>query len=100
MPNSQIPCVGDYVRIVCSLVTSKDSDKVIARRMMALAKTPNKLQDKVVKNGWDKKWVIWKKMDDEKLENFPEMTEDELKDLTMGIYQLKQAKSYTDEHFD
>ena len=108
MPNSQIPYVGDYVRIVCSLcnafrpplVTSKDSDKVIARRMMALAKTPNKLQDKVLKNGWDKKRVIWKKIDDEKLENFPEMTEDELRDLTMGIYQLKQAKSYTDEHFD
>ena len=48
LPNSQIPYVGDYVRIVCSLcnafrpplVTSTDSDKVIARRMMALAKSP------------------------------------------------------------
>ena len=63
MPNSQIPYVGDYVRIVCSLcnafrpalVTSTDSDKVIARRMMALAKCPNKLQDKVMKSGLDKK---------------------------------------------
>ena len=66
MPNSQIPYVGDYVRIVCSLcnafrsplVTSTDSDKVIARRMMALAKSPNKLQDKVMKSDWDKKRVI------------------------------------------
>ena len=24
----------------------------------------------------------------------------ELRELTVGIYQLKQAKSYTDEHFD
>ena len=63
LPNSQIPYVGDYVRIVCSLcnafrhplVTNTDSDKVIARRMMALAKSPNKLQDKVMKSGWDKK---------------------------------------------
>ena len=31
-------------------VTSTDSDKVIARRMMALAKSPSKLQDKVMKN--------------------------------------------------
>ena len=70
MPNSQIPYVGDNnVRIVCSLcnafrpplVTSTDSDKVIARRMMALAKSPNRLQDKVMKSGWDKKQVIWKK---------------------------------------
>ena len=51
MPNSQIPYVGDYGRIVCSfcnafrspLVTSTNSVKVIARRMMALAKRPNKL---------------------------------------------------------
>ncbi|MCG7879800.1 MAG: transposase family protein, partial [Candidatus Thiodiazotropha endolucinida] len=108
MPNSQIPYIGDYVRIVCSicnafrppLVTSTDSDKVIARRMMALAKTPNKLKDKVLKNGWDKKRVIWEKIDDTELESFPELTEDELRDLTMGVYQLKQAKAYTDEHFD
>ena len=40
-----------------------------------------------------------KKIDDTKLDNFPEFTEAELKDLTIGIYQLKQAKSYMDKHF-
>ena len=44
-----------------------------------------------------KKRVIWKKIDDTQLDNYPESTEDELRDLTMGIYQPKQAKSYTDE---
>ena len=68
--------------------------------MMALAKCPNKLQDKAMKNGWDIKREIWKMINDTKLDNFPEKTGDELRDLTMGIYQLKQAKSYTDEHFD
>ena len=53
-----------------------------------------------MKSGWDKKRVICKKIDDTQLDNFPELTEDELRDLTMGIYQLKQAKSFTDEHFD
>ena len=47
-----------------------------------------------------KKRVIWKKMDDTKLDNFSELTEDELRGLTMGIIELQQAKSYTDEHFD
>ena len=61
------------------LVKSTDSDKVIARRMVALAKSPNKLQDKVMKTGWDKKRVTWKKIDDTKLDNFPELTE-----LTQG----------------
>ena len=28
------------------------------------------------------------------------MTEDELRDLTIGIYQLNQAKFYTDDQFD
>ena len=41
-----------------------------------------------------------KKIHDTKLDNFPELTEDELRYLTMGMYQLKQAKSYTDDHFD
>ena len=67
---------------------------------MALAKCPNKLQDKVMKSGWDKKRVIWKKINDTKLDNFSDLTEDELRDLTKGIYQLKQVQSYTDEHFD
>lgn len=56
MPNSQIPYVGDYIRIVCScnafrppLVISLDSDEVIAKRMMTQTKSPNKLQDKVIK---------------------------------------------------
>ena len=108
MPNSQIPYVGDYVRIVCSLcnafrpplVTSSESDGILAKRMMVLAKSSNTLQGKVFKHSWDKKRVIWKKINDSNLEDFPELTENELRDLTMGIYQLKQAESYTDEHFD
>ena len=41
-----------------------------------------------------------KKIYDTKLDNFPELTEGELRDLTMAIYHLKHAKSYTDGHFD
>ena len=55
LPNSQIPFAGDYVRIVCSLcnafrpplVTSLESDAVMAKRMMELAKSANKLQQNV-----------------------------------------------------
>ena len=69
--------------------------------MMALAKCPNKLQDKAMKSGWDKKKnVIWKRINDTKLDNSSDLTEDQLRDLTMGTYQLKQVKSYTDKPFD
>ena len=65
---------------------NKHSDKTIAKRIMILVKTPNKLQYKVVRKGWDEKWVIWEKNDDAKLENFQEITEDELRDMKMGVY--------------
>lgn len=107
MPNSHIPCIGDYVRIVCSLlnafrpvlVKNSESDEVLAKRMLQLAKLPNKLKDKVEKKGWDSRAKApWKAIDDANLEDFPQLTEAELRDMTMGIYQLKQADSYTDEH--
>ena len=56
LPNTQIPFAGNYVRIVCSLcnafrpplVTSLESDAVVAKRMMTLANSDNKLHQKVI----------------------------------------------------
>ena len=36
----------------------------------------------------------WKK----RQEDFPKLSHSHLRDLTLGIYQIKQAKSYTQEH--
>lgn len=33
------------------------------------------------------------------LEDFPILTEEELSNITLGVYQLKMAKSYSKEHF-
>ena len=57
LPNTQIPFAGVYVRIVCSLcnafrsplVTNLESDAVMAKRMITLAKSDNKLHQKVMK---------------------------------------------------
>ena len=51
MYNSLITYAGNYVRIVCSLcnafrlplVTSSESDGILAKRMMVLEKSSNKL---------------------------------------------------------
>ena len=32
--------------------------------------------------------------------NFPQLTEDYIRQLTFGVYQLKQARSYTREHIN
>ena len=58
LPNTKIPLAGDYVRIVCSvcnafrlpLVTSLESDAVMAKGMMTLAKSDNKLHRNVIEN--------------------------------------------------
>ena len=78
LPNTQIPFAGDYVRIVCSLcnalrpplVTSLESDTVMAKRMMTLAKSDIKLHQKVIENKWDKRRTIWKTMDASEMPEF------------------------------
>ena len=37
-------------------------------------------------------------MDKDDLQDFPKLSEDELRDLTLGVYQIKQAKSNTQDH--
>ena len=37
-------------------------------------------------------------MEEEALADFPKLSDSQLWDLTLGIYQIKQAKSYTQEH--
>lgn len=105
-PNSQIPYIGDYVRIVCALcnafrpprVKDKPEDETIANRMLQLASQPNHLQQLVEREGWARKRVIWEALSDDFLSDFPKFTLQELTSLTLGMYQIKQAKSYTDEH--
>ena len=65
---------------------------------MALAKSASKLQQKATDNKWDKKRTIWKTMDVSKMPDLPQLYETEIRDVTVGVYQICQAKSYTKEH--
>ena len=55
---------------------------------------------KVDDNGWCKKRVIWETIEETSLMDFPRLTIDDLRRITIGVYQLKQAASYTREHID
>lgn len=105
MPNSQLYCVGDHVQIVCAMCNkyrpvfaacSLDDDE-LAKKLKALVQKSNTLQKKVEEKLSTRR-AIWKAMDDDALEDFPKLSEDHLRDITLGVYQLKQAKSYTQEH--
>lgn len=105
-PNSQIPYIGEYVRIVSAFynafrpprVTDSPSDVIIAERMLRLSRMPNVLQQRVEREGWSRKRVMWQLMDADTLSDFPKLTMEELTQMTIGSYQIKQAQSYTEEH--
>ena len=48
--------------------------------------------------GLDKKRTVWRDADDDI--QFPVMTEDQLSELTLGVYQLHLSPSYIQEHLD
>jgi len=97
MPNSQIPFIGDYVRIVAAICNAYrpprvsatcHDDAIIADRMLALSKKENKLQKMVDNNGWARKRVIWENIVATSLVDFPRLTMNDLQRITIGVYQL------------
>lgn len=110
MPNTLLPVVSDYFSIVCSLInrfsnvyvndTSKD-DK-LAKKILGLLNETNELKKyvKEMKDGTEKK-LKWTALDaSEAVKDFPRLSLDHLMDLTLGVYQVKQAKAYAIEHID
>ncbi|XP_062568569.1 uncharacterized protein LOC134230745 [Saccostrea cucullata] len=108
LPNSQIPYVGDYVRIISAicnkyrppLSSGKENDFQIATKMRYLSTQTNRLQAEVESENLVKKRYHWRKIDDEEntITDFPKYTEEEIRELTLGVYQIKLAKFYTQEH--
>ena len=127
LPNSILQSVGDLVAIVCALqnayealfIKSTLKDRMLAEKMLRLRDETNELADFVVrfKDKTEKafKWTELNAADT--VPDFPRLSFEELNNLTLveahnqlyflslnrffiflGIYQLKQAKSYTIEH--
>ena len=73
VPNSQIPFIGDFVRIVCALSNEyfpplsdpaqNVSDVVMPTKMLILRKKENELKMKE-ETGLDKKRTVWKNVDE------------------------------------
>ncbi|CAC5393858.1 unnamed protein product [Mytilus coruscus] len=89
MPNSQKPYIGEYLRIVCSIcnkyfkpLSSGDpqEDQLLGCKMIYLSKSSS-----------------WCKIDAASVD-FPSITEEDHRNLTLGVYQIKLAKSYVAEH--
>lgn len=58
----------------------------------------NTLQKEIEDKGLGKKRTIWKEMNGREIPDFPELSTDDLKQLTLGTYQLRMAQHYTAQH--
>lgn len=71
LPNSQIPFIGDYVRIVAALCNkyrpqisrSSEEDEQVAAKMLHLSQRANTLQERVEGEGLDRRGMRWSKVD-------------------------------------
>ena len=60
----------------------------------------NLLRQYVEERHLERGTVQWTSVGDQDLTNFPRLAEDELRELTCGVYQLKLSSSYIQEHLD
>ena len=106
LPNRQVPYVGDFLRIICAICNkylpalsqSSGSDDMQAQHMLQLASNSNKLQEEVVSRGLERSRAVWETVTDTELDDFPRLTEEQLRTVTCGIYQLKLSPGYIQEH--
>ena len=103
--NVNIPNLEEDFKIICAIINKyrpprvKDQlgDRELAIEMLKRVKLNNELKNKVQK--FQRKSKKNQTVDFESL-NFPILTEDYIRKLAFGIYQLKQAQSYTREHLN
>ncbi|CAC5361691.1 unnamed protein product [Mytilus coruscus] len=109
LPNSQIPFVSDYVNNACAIMNKYwpelntgdlEKDEQLASKMLYFSKQKNLLNEKIIEEGLDNRSCKWQKIDTSSAPNFPRLSEEDIRNITVGVYQLKLASSYTREHLD
>ena len=98
-------CMSDF-RIACAIlnaffkgIVSDISDgPSIAEWMLARVNQPNLLADYVSGQNLNRRSSLFKKMAADSIQNFPQLSLDDLRRIALGSYQLKQVHSYYAEH--
>ena len=81
------------------LSSDHEDHRVIAETMKLRSNKPNKLQVHVNEENWNRKTRVFKPIEHCDNIQFPQLSPNELKMITLGSYQLKQANGYLVEHF-
>ena len=104
--NNSIPKINENLFILCSLlncfrgslISDYFDDENIANDMLSLVNKENELEVKLKNKQIEIKKSNFIKLDQLTLNDFPILNKTELEQLTLGIYQLRIAKSYIHEH--
>jgi len=107
--NSQIPFNADYLSLVCAILnkylkplnTSNLDYGLVPCKIFHLSKQHNHLKQGIDQQDWQKKTPTLLRICSARqffFKTFPKLQEDGLRELTLGIYQIKLTKSYTKEH--
>ena len=103
--NINIPSIEHDFRLVYALInkkrpprlSNKPEDIDLANRMLALKNKSNDLKNQVENN---------KRLNRSNVStgvlnlNFPAISQEKIRELTLGVYQMKQAKYYNSENLD
>ncbi|CAF4568929.1 unnamed protein product [Rotaria socialis] len=104
--NSSLVYLESDMSIACALINhyqspmtrSKLEDEEIGVQIMQLRQQKNKIQLLLEENNLIKRFSLWEIINHtEIIDGFPIMTQDDLGDLTFGVFQLKRARSYAEE---
>ena len=112
VPNTQIPFIGDYVCIVSALCNryspplstgNTNDDLAMACKMRSLSLSPTKrIPSSCRDRGHGPEDLRMGKrvsVASDVVPDFPRIIEEEIRQITLGIYQVKKAKPNTAEHF-
>lgn len=108
VPNSSVGKIDIEIKIAAALhnmfgkkLSSDHNDyQQIVKQMHDRMDTPNVLGDFVKEHNWNKTRSIFKPIQEEDGDiQFPQLDDNQLKMITLGTYQLKQATGYLVEHF-
>ena len=102
-----MPYISENIKIICAICNkffrplssgAAEEDEILAAKMKFLSKEINSLKSFVEENNLERKSAKWEITED--IKDFPFLGEQELRNITCGVYQLKLSPSYIQEYLD
>ena len=102
-----MPYISENIKIICAICNAffrplssgaAEEDDILAAKMKFLSKEINSLKSFVEENNLERKSAKWEITED--IKDFPFLGEQELRNITCEVYQLKLSPSYIQEYLD